>query len=942
MMLKKMVIWFLVLGGVSQGTFVWAEEETVQANYEETMRTVDQMLQRLHDRLDDDALESVKGRREDAEAGKPNDNTPVASSSDTVFSEDIEGVEDTVSQDDAVPVEVAAEKAPLEGSASDEVFFEKTVIPPEPSPEEKMFPEMEAGVTTLRERFPKKKPSRYPEPRVFVPKSVKVSGEINMGIGVEGSDFYWKRANFDLNERNFRMISTDQLNKKENTYDPAIYDRFRLLVDTSPVVSPFRWHARIEVDPWSFTSKSAKTTVTGQGGDRAEIELLGWSNTGYTVNQIVQTLDNGDGFALPEMKIDDGRILPTTITSTFNNVFSLPEIKLNTQFQPIREFWIDYVPSDTFRLRVFPLAFEDQALSTDDPLRLSNNRIFWEESPWLARWKPGNFNSGGGDFTKGEWDDSLAFFTKDSDGRRLTALRGASLRFAPSADTTITATVATPKTLWQEYEDVEALPSSVRVKHFLSDRFMVGMVSNLHLGFSDREMDAYNYAGGLDGVATLNRRWRLEGQFSVSFSKQDITNDVYATKQRGNAYYMGVTFTTLDNEDLLRRDYAHLTPASDKQNYGKTRLYFARMDRGFQSSLSNYRETRDDSYWGRHLSFRRPLNRFFDATKGGGMSWWDVESNMVGDGIDQGRYVIGWNAKVSLWDGRLKGRTDIRNVHDVNNKFIENEVRTEWDYQTTKRWRTKLLLIDHVLPLTKGGIDPFIFDAQTGEYLINTAIADGEDPSLRTVSTGARYTFNDRLAWHGVWEYTNDITVGSDNYPRGLLNSSSFGTYQENGQTFRQDVPFLYSQGFFDLPPFEYHHVFRTGLEVRASDHLNVYLDYTRNPNKFAGQIDDNMNHLGVEMTYIPNPRWGMMLKYTWSRFYDLYTLVNDNRLSLEDHHNVFSEVRYKLNADDYFSLQYGVGPAVLLTSATVNPFGGSLVTVDTQHIIRLYYRKTF
>ncbi|VAX36755.1 hypothetical protein MNBD_UNCLBAC01-1269 [hydrothermal vent metagenome] len=769
--------------------------------------------------------------------------------------------------------------------------------------------------------------------------SSNIKGEIKMGVGVDSDGFYWKRANFDLNERNFRIISDDQLNNKENTFDPGLYSRLKLNVDIDQNDSPLKFHSLISIDPWSFTAKSEKTIITGAGGDRAEIELLYWSNTGYTVNQIVNTLDNGDGFALSEMKVDGIRTIPTTITSTFTNVFTIPELKLKRQFQPIRELWLDYTPSDNFKLRVFPMAFQTAALTSDDPLRLSNNQIFWEESPWLASWKPGNFNSAGaGDFTKGKWDDNLAFFTRDSDGTRLTALRGISLEMDPSVNTSIKATVATPKDLWQDYQTIRSLPSSIRVKHFLSDDFYLGGISNLHLGFNDNKRDAYNYVTGLDGGIKLYKNLKLDAQLSTSFSKQDITNSIYATKKRGNAYFFSLTTTSL-TDGMIGKNFGEIAPFNQKVNYHKNQLFYARMDDGFESSLSNYRETRDDSYWGRHLHFRRPMNEFFGG--GGGMTWYDIKPFAVGNGIDINRFVFGWNSEISLWAGRLKGQTDIRNVHSNENKFIENVARTEWTHKTTDKLDTKLLLINHKLPNTKAGIDPFITDPN-GKFLINTAIEDGKDPSVNTVSLGTQYDITDKITWNGIWEYTNDLTAATDNFPRGLLNSSSFETFEENALTFRRDVNFLYGQGSFDLPPYEYLNIFKTGLNVRPIEKVDIYLNYTRNPNKFAGQIDDSMNQIGFEATYLPTSKLGIFFKYTRSQSYDLFTLVNDQRLSFETHHNFFSELRYKMAKDEHFTFQYGVGPSPVLSSSTFDPFGGAMLSLDTQHIFRAYYQRSF
>jgi hypothetical protein len=771
--------------------------------------------------------------------------------------------------------------------------------------------------------------------------NVSVHGEVYLGAGFTTEDAIWKRANFDLNERNFRLLSDNQLNNKENTFDPGVYDRLRLDVDAGNEDSSVAFHTNISIDPWSFVGKTDKVTVTGAGGDTVELEVLYWSNTGYTVNQIFFTLENGDSFALPELKVQDGRVPATTVTSTFGNTFTIPELDINRQFQPIRELWVDLTPNQRTKFRVFPIAYGDMALTSNDPLRVSNNHTYWEESPWLQDWRPGHFNSGAGDFFKGEWDDALAFFTRDSDGIRLTALRGIALDYVPSDSTSVAAVIASPKDLWQDYERVRAVPASVRVKSFLTDNFYLGNTTNLHLGFADAERDAYNFVSGLDAGLSPWDGFKIEGQVSTSLSEQDLTNETFATKERGNAYYFGITQTSLQDSELLEGDYFAVRPKEPARDYHKTRFFWARMDERFQSTLSSYRETRDDSYWSRHLNFRPPLDPFF---RGGsdGLSLYDLEPFAIGSGIDIGRYVFGWRTDMSFAEGDLVGLIDVRNVHRTNNKYLETVARTEWAHNTTDRLTTKLLLLRHDLPKTKGGIDPFIVDSATDDFLINAAIPDGEDPSLNTASLGAQYRLTDWMTAHGIWEYTNDFTVATDNFPRGLFNDSSFTTFTENGQTFRQQLPFLYNQGFFDLPPYEYHSIFKTGLLLTPDERWNIYLDYTRNPFEYAGQIDDNINHVGFEVSYLPTERLGLRSKYVWSRWNDINRVLNDGEVVFESHHNFFVEVRYNIRENENFRLQYGVGSSPAISSSTVDPFGGALLTLDTQHILRLFYQKTF
>ncbi len=279
-----------------------------------------------------------------------------------------------------------------------------------------------------------------------------IKGEARASLGVRPSaEVVWKEANGDLNEKNYRVLFGEG---RYDTYDPAIFDRLRLKFDTKNLdelgIYNINAHADITVDPWSFTGKSDKFTITGSGGDSVELQLKYWSNTARTINETVFTNINGDAMSLPEIKVISGMTSPTSVTSTFLNNFSIPSKKIDMNFIPVREFWFDFKDEEHL-LRIFPIAYQDQALTTDDPLRLSNNHTWWEESPWLADWRQGNLNIGATpvDFRKGAWDDSLAFFTRDSDGLRLTALRGAAFSY-DGVDMKLKSTVASPKNLWAD------------------------------------------------------------------------------------------------------------------------------------------------------------------------------------------------------------------------------------------------------------------------------------------------------------------------------------------------------------------------------------------------------------------------------------------------------------------------------------------------------------
>ena len=775
----------------------------------------------------------------------------------------------------------------------------------------------------------------------------KISGEARTSVGIySNGNAVFTRANADLDERNWRILSDAGLNNDINTYDPALYSRLKVVMDASVASSVVSVHLNVSVDPWSYVGKSNTQLVTGEGGDTAKVQYLFWGNTGYTVNQIVNTLQNGDSFALPEIKTNGNMVPATSVNSTFNNIFNIPSAKINYSFMPVREAWVDLKPTDEIKLHIFPMGFEDQALTTDDPLKLSNNREWWAESPWIDGWQQGNLNTGAVpvSFTKGQWDKTLSFFTKDSDGQRLTALRGALLDFTPTDETSLKAEIASPKTLWQDYGDITTVPASVRLKQFIGDSFYVGTVTNAHQGFTDNEQrDAENYTGGMDTGFIPVKGFKVSAEYATSESHYDETSPEYATKYKGNAYYASLEASS-NPEDMINKDYYNFLPIEKTDNFFKSRLYFARMDEGFESSLSDYHGTRGDSFWGEHLTFYPSDYRYLPGISPG-LSQYDLEPFSIGDGIDYGRSVFAWRGDTDLLEGKLHGLADIRHVTDNNGDNIETVSRTAWTLDATDKLTTKALLLWHDLPKTTAGVDPFLIEDNTaGQAYANTAVEGGQDPSLKTGSLGARYELTPWAALNGVWEYTNDVTLGTNYFPQGDLNSNYFTTYTQNGKVYEESVPFLYDQSYFEQAPYPYHNIFKSGLELIPMDVWHVYLDYTRNPNEFAGNIDDNMSHYGIESSFVPTSKIGFFARYTLSQGYDVNRLVNDRELDFRHYNNFFFETRMILPKDLTMSIEYGVGPAYNIITSNTNPsltFYATTV-VSTQHVVRIVFEKKF
>ncbi len=774
---------------------------------------------------------------------------------------------------------------------------------------------------------------------------LKVTGEMQISGGVTPDHTIWKRANYDLNSKNWRMGSDQAYNYRFNTYDPRIYDSLSVNLDTDNQTG-FNFHSNLTVDPWSFTGKGPKTTVSSLWGDTAVIEPKYWSNTGYLVNETYYTKNFGNSFNLPETKVQNGKYDAFNVGGAWGDTFYIPGAKLDRQFQPVRELWLDYQQEGS-KIRLFPMGYQDQAFSSDDPLRITNHHMWWENSLWLRRYMPGNYNFGQGDFTKGYYDNSLAELSRDSNGTFLTGLRGGSVVLDSGEGTVFSTTVASPKHLWQDYEEVDNLITASRLKHNISDRMMVGSTFTSRTAFNTEDgskVDATNFVGGVDFAYEFMDGIKSTAEVLTSRSKFDKTSSGYETESRGNAYYASVFGRYPFNSVMdLEYGYDQIKPGKDEKFIVKSRIFAAYVDEGFTSALSSFRNTRSDAFWSRHLTFRRPFDYYYAGLKGASVNWDQINAVRIGDGIDVGRNSVGFRTEVM--HEKFDTLTDIRSVHDNNGKIIETVFRNEATVRLSDKLTAKGLTIYHDLPQTAAGVDPYLIDANTGLFLADWSAnpIDGDrDPSVFTGSFGLEYAFYEWLAANFVFERTNDHNLGYGSFPRSVLIGGMPGLlWYEEGRNFRANQVFLYDQQLFPQPPFHYYNIYKCGLRFQPIDKIDIYLDYTRNEYAVAGQNTDNMNHVGLEMSYTPSAKFGMAFKYTYSRWKDL-DLLTQGVTKVRGHHNFFSELRYLPSSSDEFVLQYGEGGSAPVGNITFDPYGGNLATLDTQHIVRAYYRRRF
>ena len=773
--------------------------------------------------------------------------------------------------------------------------------PPSPNPDDIVS-------DATREEPARKKDELLPGGRV------KMSGHYRLAAGA-GRDFILNDSNADLQERNFRYLFGEHLN---NTYDPAIYDQFLLNVDFMPA-DKFDVYTQLVADPWSLVGTTGEQTIRNQDGTsviRPNLKYFGAFNG--VLNEIYRA-NTGDAVATPLTKVQDGHTTGFTVPgfTDFGTRYRFPELDIDYEFRPIRKLWVDY-NEDQWHLRVFPLADQTQALTTDDPLELSNHKDYWQQSPWLYQYKPIQFFSDRS-IRRGHYDDSLSFLARDSEGNRLVLLRGASIE-ANLGKTYIVSTVAAPFTPWdEEFFSADNVPGAIRIKHTISDKMMVGGTYTFRTGLVN------NSVADLDQVLGVDTKYQIDEHVSVKAevagSQRDeerLTNDQLKRGLEGYAY-----------KAVLDANFDHPRGHTDFQ------LGYTQMDQNFDPNLSRYSDTRDDNYWGTHLTFS-PVSP-------------DLEYFRIGDGIDRNRMVVHARWTEKLFKERFVNLMDIRNVHKASNyAYKETVIRDEVTYHVNKRLTTKGLFRWQGLPKTTPYVEPFLgnyyfagLDDPSSVVLQNIAVPADQDASRFTYSGGLQYVFNQRWTAEGIYERSNDIP----DFPRGLLNGSFRDANDRvDGLLTDHVTNFLYGQGpLGGVPPYEYFTVVKERLIYQPEDRVKVILHATQNSYKFASGIDDNINHQGISVSFDYSKKLNLFLDYTHSLQMDVPELIATNYTvsDFADHHNLYASMEYKLSASQVFRAEYGVIGFGLDTpyQPLVTPYSAvafALPTIDTEHLFRV------
>ncbi len=747
---------------------------------------------------------------------------------------------------------------------------------------------------------------------------VKMKGSYHIGAGMTSESFILNDSNADLQERNYRYIFGERLN---NTYDPAIYSQYVLNTDFEPA-EKVNLHTKIVADPWSWVGTTGEQVQRSDiGGEVVRYNLKYFGANNSTIPEIVRT-NVGDSLAFPVIKVNDGRTTPAVVHGFFDFnpatggiPFTIPELDVDYEFRPFREAWVDYTEDD-WHARLFMLANESQALSTDDPLGLSNHRDYWQQSPWLYQYVPVQYFTDGS-VKRGYYSDELSFLARDSAGNRLILLRGASVE-ADLGNTYIAGTVAAPYTPWdEEYLSANNIPGAIRVKNKASDAIMVGGTYAFRTGLVNNSVADHNQVFGVDAKWTINPETTLKGEWAISHRERDQLADASLHSSTEAYAYKGVLDHGFDHGWDGRADI---------------QFSYTQMDHRFDPVLSRYSNTRDDEFWGKHLTF--------------GEYSPDLEAFRLGDGVDSNRYVFRGTWREKLFKDRFFNLFDNRNVRRENTgEFIENVMRDEVTVKVTTQLTAKGMFRWHKLPKTTANVEPFLGDyyflgAEDPSALSfqNTAIAGNLDADRFTYAGGLQYVFNPKWTAEGFVETTNDLP----DFPRGLLNSTFRNANDRvDGLLIDHLTNFLYSQGPFGaVPPYEYFTITRQRLVYRPDTRTTITYHAAQNGYKFAAGIDDNVTHQGVSVGLKVTERLSLFGDYTHSWQIDVPRLIATGLTESDygGHDNFYASLDYKLKWNAIFRAEYGVfglgKDSPMVTPYSTVPF--SFPTIDTEHLLRV------
>jgi hypothetical protein len=318
----------------------------------------------------------------------------------------------------------------------------------------------------------------------------------------------------------------------------------------------------------------------------------------------------------------------------------------------------------------------------------------------------------------------------------------------------------------------------------------------------------------------------------------------------------------------------------------------------------------------------------------------------IGDSLDVNRRVIGANARASLIDNMVDIYFNFRNARKAyDDKFIENITRVEATCNPTANFQLKGLALHRAYPRSLGNWDPFLKDRYTDEAYRNYHISDDQKTDLMTFSGGAKVDlFGKKLTLYGIYEATND----PQDFPRSIVNNTNYNTVViEDDISYNRLITQVYRQDLFDLPPYGFYNIWKGVITLRPADNLAITFTHVTNGNRnYAALVDNNHNHDGIEIVYVPRKDVSLRLGYSISRIIDLNRAIDTRGgdRQFRPHHNVFAQANWNVRKDQLLTLQFG-------EAWIEQPEGGVFGTkwpstrvsvLDTRPIFRAFYQGKF
>lgn len=751
---------------------------------------------------------------------------------------------------------------------------------------------------------------------------VSIKGAYGASSAFETDKYIWKSANANYQEKNWQYLYGPD---RVNTYDKRIFDRYDLEIQTH-TGTPWNAYTEIKVDPWSFVGVAHETLYNGAGwNDSVQIKHLYWEATGKTIPQTYRTFLS-NAVQPGEVKVIGGRLTQATaapaeawvpVEPNFTNFSNNNSAKIDYMFRPIRKLWVDY-KEDPVYVKTFFLSDQSEALTSDDPLNLSNNHVYWAPSPWIYNFDPGMRLSVGNGIQSAKWNWDLPWYAQDSNRQFLTFLRGGTFGYNFNDVASLNVTAAAPMSLWDDFDAADNIPIAARFKMDAAPGLDIGSTYTSRYGIYKQDLHANSQVLGFDFDYDLGEDTHLIGEYAAShlymreIGEQQFTNTGYA-------YVAGIKKKHEDGRNTFSWDTT-----------------FTNMSRNFAPALADYRDTREDRDWGRHIWFD-PIGQEDAAIR-------------IGDSVDVNRYVVGASARATISENLVDFYLNCRNVHNsYNNKFIENVTRFETTYNPLANVQLKGLFLNRARPLTNGGQDPWIYDRYWDVPYVNGGVQDGQNADLYTISGGAKVDlYDNKLTIYGIYEATND----PQEFPRREVNFLYNYARTANNIPFNDLSYTLFSQDIFALPPYGFNNIWKGVVIVRPVDKITIRFTHVTNDNRnYAALNDDNHNHDAIEITYAVFDKLIVQAGYAQSRIIDLRRAMDTNNRDRQfaAHNNIYAQAKYTINRDQSFIVQfgeYGILQENLGMFGFLDPGMGWLTSrqgvLDTRSIVRLFYQGKF